>query len=586
MNGKISKFAEKYSGTFRYAFALNLLILVVVHILFRPLNVTNDNLFIEMNCNGAYGAADPRLVYVNVLVGLFLKALYFLTSALPWFDLLSALVVFLSLSAIAYVLTGIFGNRLGTLMFVIIATFIAPQAYIRVNFTKTGGLASAAGLALLLFSSISARNAADPLFPGKGSAAGDGGTGSDRKTNDPKKVREEIVFGIILSCLGFCYRPAEFLAVSALIFPAFILYLIKGSRKRLIMSAVSLLVLLAAFYATDHAAYSLDPGWKKYSDLILPQSELFDYGFPSYDENKDRLEALGIKESAWKLLQSYNYADPEVFTLEVFEEIGRMKGEKRKLSGTVIKEFLREVPFGLFSEPEFYMALIFLLFFLIYAGKRPLSYVAAAGCLLMFSCLYLYLFLGGKYFVERVDMGLFLAMSLTFLFSASAGRKGEAHFQQPDMRMAFLATGAVIILSQSFLRDSWRIRTTKKAGISRGQTEKLMEMSNDRDHLYLCKMRYPDVENAFEPYDPIPAGIFSNVYFLGGWQVFEPVSLTPLRNYGVTNPYRDAVSDSRILFVDDDIELTLDYIHDYYDPDAEAVEAGQIGNEYRVYSIK
>ncbi|MCR5304076.1 MAG: hypothetical protein K6E33_05885, partial [Lachnospiraceae bacterium] len=534
----------------------------------------------------------------------------------PWFDLLSEVFIFVSFAAIAYVLTKLYGNRLGTLAFVIVASFIAPQALIRVQFTKTSGVVAATALSLMAYSAF-----------------------SDRR-------RRDLILGIILASYAFCLRRSEFLAVGVLMFPAFVLFFLQGNegdhrylfsapRKKLLSGVIIMAAFAGVLFFADRMAYNADPVWKDYSRWNYARSELFDYGFPDFEENREELETLGIKESAWKLLRSYNYADPEVFTLDVFEGIVALKGEKRKFSGTVVKEFLREVPGGLMKMSGFYMSLIFFSFFLVYGRKRVLPWISVAGTLMLYGALYLYLFMTGRYLLERVDMGLFLGMSMSFLLSGAgelggaatgtgtgtgsgtetgsgtgtetgsvtetgsdtgsnagaaaetaAGSDRGGDLRDIDLRTAVFAGCMVLVLCQNFTKDYWRGNTRDNKGISAGQTEKFMEMSADREHLYLCKMAYPNVQNAFEPFDIMPKDIFGNIYFLGGWQVFEPETLKPLENYGVKNPYRDILTNEKILIVDDDIDLTMEYIHDYYDAGAQAVPAGMIGNEYQVYRIE
>ena len=40
--------------------------------------------------------------------------------------------------------------------------------------------------------------------------------------------------------------------------------------------------------------------------------------------------------------------------------------------------------------------------------------------------------------------------------------------------------------------------------------------------------------------------------------------------YGVENPYRDCVGNGKVYLIEDNIDLTLQYIHEHYDPNARA----------------
>ena len=43
-----------------------------------------------------------------------------------------------------------------------------------------------------------------------------------------------------------------------------------------------------------------------------------------------------------------------------------------------------------------------------------------------------------------------------------------------------------------------------------------------------------------------------------------------MADYGVVNPYRDIVDKDNVYIIDDDIDLTIRFINEYYDPDASA----------------
>ena len=43
-----------------------------------------------------------------------------------------------------------------------------------------------------------------------------------------------------------------------------------------------------------------------------------------------------------------------------------------------------------------------------------------------------------------------------------------------------------------------------------------------------------------------------------------------LARYGVKNPYRDCIGNDRVYLIEDDIELTLRYLREHYDPQAAA----------------
>lgn len=47
---------------------------------------------------------------------------------------------------------------------------------------------------------------------------------------------------------------------------------------------------------------------------------------------------------------------------------------------------------------------------------------------------------------------------------------------------------------------------------------------------------------------------------------------------GIQNPYKDVIGNDKIYLTDDNIDLTLKYIQEYYEPNAQAVFVKTVGN--------
>ena len=80
-------------------------------------------------------------------------------------------------------------------------------------------------------------------------------------------------------------------------------------------------------------------------------------------------------------------------------------------------------------------------------------------------------------------------------------------------------------------------------------------------------------------------GELSNFYLLGSWTVNTPITNQVLREYGVENPYRDAIDNEKVYILDsaNNAEL-LRYIQENYNEAARLEAVKEIGN-YTVYSV-
>lgn len=47
---------------------------------------------------------------------------------------------------------------------------------------------------------------------------------------------------------------------------------------------------------------------------------------------------------------------------------------------------------------------------------------------------------------------------------------------------------------------------------------------------------------------------------------------------GIQNPYKDVIGNDKIYLADDNIDLTLKYIQEYYEPNAQTVFVKTVGN--------
>ena len=110
--------------------------------------------------------------------------------------------------------------------------------------------------------------------------------------------------------------------------------------------------------------------------------------------------------------------------------------------------------------------------------------------------------------------------------------------------------------------------------------EKMMEISEDKDHLYVSKLGILSASRCCNPFEPMPVGMLSNVALLGGWKVESAPYNALLEKYGFTdNPYEAIAGTSEqaasVYLLDEDPEATLAFLREYYNPDAQMVETGE-----------
>ena len=91
----------------------------------------------------------------------------------------------------------------------------------------------------------------------------------------------------------------------------------------------------------------------------------------------------------------------------------------------------------------------------------------------------------------------------------------------------------------------------------------------DNDCLYLCKVDPLD-KAIYSAFETPPDGYWDRIVIIGGWLTQNPIVARTMADYGIVNPYRDIVGKDNVFIIDDDIDLTIRFISEYYDPAASA----------------
>ena len=507
-----------------FALGVNLMAMLAMTLVMRPSFETNDDIVFAEFGSGLRGVKTPRLVFQNYILGLVYRLLYQVTGRLPWYTIVQYAVLVAAFSAVTYV----FMNRLkgywGLYLSFILLWVFGYESYIHIQFTKTAGIAAAAAVLLLFIFTLKKR------FPGK----------------------EWKRFGLCAGIFGM------------------------------------LLLAVFAVDCTDRLMYK-NPQWQEYQRFNNLRSELLDYGFPDYESNQTLYQELGISREAYELYRTWNFNDPDKFTTEVMEKLAEQKPEKI-LSGKVIHSFVKRFPGDVLQQKAFWIVLLLFVLWLFFGKKGYAAWFGLAGELCMLGGLNFYLYFQGRYLVNRVDVGLWFSVCLTMAWlladsvkERSKGKVGALSVPTVSMekisgRWGLVLCAAVLLIAQSFWYDDWRLTTREipKARVS--QRAVLETIGTDKEHVYLAKSGTVSEIVCYGPFDPMPENLLDNLYWLSGWECRTPGIVKEMREHGVTNPYKDMIGNKKVYLIDDNIQLTLDYIRQNYDKNAEAVFVKTLGN--------
>ncbi len=563
-----------------FAVCVNLLVMAAMVMLMRPSFETNDDIVFAEFGSGLRGVKDAHLVFQNYILGLIYRFLYQVTGRLPWYTIFQYVVLAAAFSAVTYVLMNRLEGYSGLYLSVIFLCCFGYEAYIHIQFTKTAGIASGAAVFLLLHT-ISRHRFSVPEF----------------------------LWGIGLGVFGFLYREDQFWASCALMAGAG-LYFLLGLRKKYSGKALRklgvfagsflfLLISVAAAGAVDSHMYR-DSEWQEYLEFNDLRSKLLDYGFPDYDSSADVYQELGITREAYELYKTWNFNDPQQFTAEMMEKLVLEK-EGRIFQADQIIRFLKRFPSDLTKIPMAWFALVFLVIWLLLGEKNLRAAFSLLSQGLMLGVLYFYLYFQGRYMVNRVDVGLWSSVCLVLLWLVSdretAGETVGAEKERNTGRISskaekawkgkigVLVCAAVLLFSQLWWRDDWRIFTSSIPEARVSQRAVLETIGTDKDHVYIAKSGTVSEIVCYGPFDRMPENLLDNLYWLGGWECRTPGIIKEMEEHGIANPYKDMIDNDKVYLIDNQIEQTLAYIRQYYDKDAEAVHVRTLGN-VELYQIK
>jgi hypothetical protein len=342
------------------------------------------------------------------------------------------------------------------------------------------------------------------------------------------------------------------------------------SIMRLALPFALVLLLSAGAYAANEYAWSKEP-WTRYHEFDKVRVALSDYGMPRYDEMIDAYDAIGLSEADVRLMSSTNYFDTEVFSADTMRAVteARDAAFPRPTPGECAGLFLDKAIPGFFVNLPVYGFLLLLALWLAAGEHRLRDWLLTASEFGLFALFYLYLIWRGRYLVDRVDLGLLLCAAAVLSLTLNPEK----------LRREGLLTLLVLLLavgtSHYLMRDWYRSAPAEdKSGI-RAAYERILE---DKSHMYLAKLDAV-TDGLWSPFEPYGQGYWDRIVLLGGFDCLHPAIMENLALYGVENPFRDAVGNSKVYIIEDDIDLTLQFIHEHYDPHARAELAQPISEE-------
>ena len=533
--------------------AVSLLAALLVLVGFKLLGVlvydTNDDALMAALSYGYYGAPEAKLVYIHPLLGTLFAWLQTRIPALPWYYLFELGLMAMTMAAYYYLVFDRLGKR-GIPGAAVLTLLFVYGLLDRIQYTKIAGAAAGAGVLLMLHCFREKKK----WYTGLG--------------------------GALLALAGFLLRSDAFFMVLIPLSGVGAVLLWELLRKKEKRAALGLCGAFLALFAlcgggllVQSRAYG-SGDWQAYTRYNDLRTELLDYGFPDYGENRGLYESLGISREDLTLFQSWDFGDPEVFSPETMEALCQAKSahSASSLVGCAKGAFR-----GLLSYDFSGMLLLAVLLACCFGSPKSwLQSAWALAALLAAETALMYL---GRGLRERVDLPLVLTVAAILL---TVGTDPAALAGKQTRRGALLLAGAMALSQVPGLIARKDDAMERYVGASHLHGA-YQVLSGDKGRLYLTRTdelpadRMPGKQGGF--------GYLSNIGTLGGWLTQSPYVNARYEAYDVENPFRDLVDRADVRLMSEDVEPVLGYIRRHYAPDARAVPVRLVNGEYPVYRM-
>lgn len=539
---------DRLRGNLFVCMAVNLLLLAFLLLIMRPVFDSNDDINIALFVNRARPVQDPHLLFVNTIIGWICAALYNLTNMVPWYGVLQYFGLYCAFTGVTWGIQKMFPKWSALALSSFLLLFFAPDAYISMQFTKTAGICAAAGLFLVVYA-MTCRHV----------------------------HRGALLSGSLITMYGYLYRDREAYVMIALwcVLGAGLLLRLneekKGRRLRRVKTYFACLafviVLCASAWGVNKVAYYMSPEASEYKEINDVRSDIMDYGFPAYDTNEELYKELGITKTAWQLFSKWNFYDPEVFNLDVQKKI--LAAQKHtELDMGLVQRFFDKYPYKWFDNPMFYCFLVMIAMVIVFGNRKWQTWVTLLMEMIAVTGVFFIMFWNGRYNLERVDNPIWMCACLILLFLLDKDKFVL------NARYAISMMLVILAFNQNTWHKSWRHNTVKKEEARAYDANLASQVASDSEHLYLTKLGLYSLSTAYGPVSLVPIGVASNMCVLGGWPAGSPSYVATLKKYGVENPYKDAINNEKVYWIDNHIDWTIAYLHEYYD---DKVQAKQIG---------
>ena len=529
----------------------------------------NDDALIQALSSGAFtGVPETHNIQMLFPGSLLLSLLYRLAGGIPWYGLL---LLFLQALCVLLVLRQVFfrirkGSDRVAAMILASGLFLTAlyQHFLFLTYTFTAGMLSATAVLLIL-------NDGD----------GKGTRGEKRKVAEREPNNRPLA--IILVVIAFCLRSELLLLTFPFVLLAFLFRVDRFRRENgtgkgfLLYGRILLWMmgLMAVCFLSDQIAYSRKD-WREFRALFDARTRLYDFErIPSYQENRNFYQTIGLAEIDVTLLQNYNFAlDPKIDAEKmrlVAEEANRMEAKMHPPASRLNKavsiyawrlhHLALPVSFRDSNTDMPYLAIVLLLYLLVFLIMHRTGVLWKL--VLLFLCrstLWTYMIYNGR-IMNRVMHSLLL-VELFFLIGMVLPELGK-EWDVGKKRLS--VAGFIVLVAASLLFVPRQMRNAsgevrKREEFNRPYEKMLASLEQKKGFTFIDV--YSSVDYTVKALGKQSLLKPTKETLAGGWAAKSPLYEKKLRHFGIRN-MEEGLLQENVTFLAEK-EEDLSWLTDYY----------------------
>ena len=533
--------------------AFQILVFVAATIITTPFYETEDDNTMAGISLGLYGKREFHLVYMSTILGKLINTLSSVWNVVNWYTMLHYITVFCSFAIILFVLLEGASVYRSLFICMLIGITFNFQFFHSLQFTKTAGVATLAGIVLLV-----------KLIEGQ------------------NRNRVLYIAGAFLLVLGSMFRFESYGMVLCTCFLWVLNIFLRHIRnkrfqtvgKYLIWFGVPILLSLI-LYVTDFSVYQTKE-WKEYRIYNDLRSELLDFGFPKGEESEALYATLPLKEVDYINYSTWDIADPERLTTDIMQKLVDGKDEQRYI--TNIKEFAGGGFLVLFDMP--FMALVAVggIAFLCYKKRNMLSLGAIVAGVLAIGSFFVII---GRFKLAYTNAILALTVIVLMCYTS---REHEFVTNKKWLKVILLMLGCVasLFVAYKWFMQGINVKYEQNQNPDRDEVTSLIYA--DKENFYFTKVGY-GIETFSDIWKPVEEGEGENSATLGDWLMMSPIVFEQWGEYDISNPYRALAERDDVYLIDGRTSYWKhQYIISNYNSNAKMIALRNIGG-YRIWEF-